>query len=752
MSNGETVDITPHPAILQVLGEIEFQPWQCVAELIDNSIDGFLERNRAGTPIVDPTVQVAFGRDTAVVKDNGPGMSREDLTMAVKAGWTSHERFGNLGLYGVGFNIATARLGSLTTIWTTRDGDDVWHGLDLDLQSMARGGSYHLPPRTRTKSNSALSGTEIEISGIKSDWRDILTNPNWVRANVTNRLSRVYGTMLRDTDPAPIGFRLLMNDRRVSAWAHCAWPADWDVYRRDEGLVRPIQEIDVTFGTRRSSRVTGEFYGQLDDLPQDEIVEIPERIYGWIGVQRYADEKEFGLDILRNGRKIEVGNKDIFDWDDATEYPIDDPRRRGRIVGEIHLDHGYVHYTKHRFEREHSSWTQLLQAVRHNEPLTKRSDHGLTGVNTSPLGLLFRTFRRNAPSRGNKWQDILFIKDNERAKQWARKYRRGDPEYLDDVKWREELEVSDASPIPPEEDGTVDGTDIGEDDGSDGHGGLGIDEDETEEPLAEPVARDLVPELSWHIMGIGSSGRAYDVETYAVESRSDDGTGSAWRSRPTERGVFEIEIHLGHPAFNSTSLHARDAVLADVAHYIASEESAVGAYGETSYGNVLVALRNRHATTDSLEANTLRAEIEDLRARVSGCLSRALSEEERTKLLRELPKEDVARVKLASAQAAGTAPVTSYLEARHLAKLFHHSPTLFFQSGCFAKPWTPEGLADNESLLEEYRKRLTQDIWMPLAEMGEFTDQTLPSPPPTRSCLALVRACVNRTREFLARD
>ena len=37
-----TLDITPTPRILRTIGEIPFQTWQCIAELVDNSIDAFL--------------------------------------------------------------------------------------------------------------------------------------------------------------------------------------------------------------------------------------------------------------------------------------------------------------------------------------------------------------------------------------------------------------------------------------------------------------------------------------------------------------------------------------------------------------------------------------------------------------------------------------------------------------------------------------------------------------------------------------
>lgn len=41
-SSEDTIDVTPHPRLLAVLGDIEFAPWQCLAELVDNAFDDFL--------------------------------------------------------------------------------------------------------------------------------------------------------------------------------------------------------------------------------------------------------------------------------------------------------------------------------------------------------------------------------------------------------------------------------------------------------------------------------------------------------------------------------------------------------------------------------------------------------------------------------------------------------------------------------------------------------------------------------------
>src|ERR1700759_4065077 len=110
----ETVNITPTPRILQVLGDIEFAPWQCIAELTDNAFDEFLSIKRSKVSWKEPfevLVSIPSGstlrRDSAItVRDNGRGMSLDQVTNAARAGWTSNDPFSKLGLFGMGFNVA----------------------------------------------------------------------------------------------------------------------------------------------------------------------------------------------------------------------------------------------------------------------------------------------------------------------------------------------------------------------------------------------------------------------------------------------------------------------------------------------------------------------------------------------------------------------------------------------------------------------------------------------------------------------
>ena len=126
------------------------------------------------------------------------------------------------------------------------------------------------------------------------------------------------------------------------------------------------------------------------------------RVHGWLGIQRYLSNRDYGVDFIRNGRKIEISSSELFVWHsddgDEPEYPIDDPRNRGRLVGEIHLDHCRVNYTKDKFDRNDPAWDEMVRIVRGDGPLRpdKARELGF-GPNESPLFQLFQAFRRSSP-------------------------------------------------------------------------------------------------------------------------------------------------------------------------------------------------------------------------------------------------------------------------------------------------------------------------------------------------------------------
>ena len=175
-------DLNPDPRVLLMLGEINLELWRCIAELADNSIDGFLHATRGGatvgTPEVRITLPTAIGDGAYLrVRDNGPGMTPEVLELAVRAGWTGNNPIDNLGLFGMGFNIATARLGGSTTVWTTKAGEPLWHGVEIDFDRLRQQRHFRTPHLTRPKSDVSQHGTEVHVARLQSEQLQSLVKP-----------------------------------------------------------------------------------------------------------------------------------------------------------------------------------------------------------------------------------------------------------------------------------------------------------------------------------------------------------------------------------------------------------------------------------------------------------------------------------------------------------------------------------------------------------------------------------------------
>jgi hypothetical protein len=242
-----TVDITPTPRILRTLGDIPFQTWQCLAELIDNSIDAFLaeESTFAGK---EQKISVTWSNDsvaadsrTIEILDNACGMSLERIQDAVRAGYSSNDPVNTLGLFGMGFNIATARLGEITTVLSTRAGDTEWVGLTVDFEKMIHSKRFDAPIEKRPKSNINESGTRIIISKLKSGIRNELTNGN-KENEIRKQLRSIYTPLLNTKDIV-----ILVKGHQLFPRNHCVWSATRYVVYNHQNIPAYI-EIDRDLG------------------------------------------------------------------------------------------------------------------------------------------------------------------------------------------------------------------------------------------------------------------------------------------------------------------------------------------------------------------------------------------------------------------------------------------------------------------------------------------------------------------------
>lgn len=444
----EYVDITPTARVLRTLGEIPFLPWQCIAELIDNSLDGFafaessdIELDQKRVVISWSGASVGDAESTLEILDTGPGMDISVMQQCVKAGHTTNDPISNLGLFGMGFNIATARLGDKTEIYSATKDNSEWVGIEIDFSSLIKTGKFQAPVVRIPKRDAKEHGTRIKISKLKPGIVAQLRNQE---SNIRRRLERVYGVILGSTD-----VEIMVQNKTLTQIQHCIWSPSRYVSSGASNTTPARLEFDEDFGeslfnTQLNRYLTAEEEAAatkvLDEtgvLPEG-IAERKKRVHGWLGIQRYCDPNDYGIDFLRNGRKILLSDKSLFFFENPysgtpeTEYPVElGSTVGGRIVGEINVDHIPPNYQKNDFDRSDNSWMEMVEFIRGAGPILpkKRKAFSYPEDNPAPLAKLINAYRRaDAGTRH-------LVAPHQQAREWAKKFASGDPEFQDDEKW-----------------------------------------------------------------------------------------------------------------------------------------------------------------------------------------------------------------------------------------------------------------------------------------------------------------------------
>jgi len=449
------VDITPTPRILRTLGDIPFDIWQCFAELTDNSLDAFKEALASGLQIDNPRVDIFWSNETTpnsereiVIQDNGPGMGLDTLQKAAKAGYSSNDPIHNLGLFGMGFNIATARLGDETLFLSATKDAKEWVGIKIDFEELIRNQSFSATIVTRPKETPEECGTKIIARKLKDG---VLSDLKRKALSVKRRLESVYTPILEKKN-----VEIYLQGKQLSAQPHCTWSDSRYVIRKGN-KVSAIQRIDRDLGETyfdllRNRYLSEDESDELDvalskggSLPE-HVTKRSRRLKGWIGIQRYSDPSDFGVDFIRNGRKILVADKTIFAVENPEtgtliqEYPVElGSTVGGRIVGELHVDYLIPTYQKNGFDTTDRAWRITVEAVRGAGPILpkKRAALGYDGDNESPLGKLVNAYRRADPGTKN------LALPNSLAREYAKEFRSGNIEFQSDDKWFKAAQEAD---------------------------------------------------------------------------------------------------------------------------------------------------------------------------------------------------------------------------------------------------------------------------------------------------------------------
>lgn len=757
----ETVQIPPHPRILRALAEIDFDHWQCIAELVDNGFDEFLEIQRTGASWDESfRVHVALPQQASgriVVSDNGRGMALEQIKNAVSAGYSSNDPVSKLGLFGMGFNVSTARLGGVTTFLSTRAGDPEWVGVRIDVRDMDA--DFTVPVVRVPKADAAEHGTRIEIDELTLG--KFYTRPG-NRSRLRAQLGGIYSHVLDER-----GYELVVDTTAVTPYRHCVWSADRKVVRSGEEVPARIS-IDEELPPMKVCRDCAQWQSTDNDTCQQcdspRLVERERRVHGWLGVARELDSKEFGIDFLRNGRKILRFDRSLFEWsdpDDASgaplpEYPLEVPYNRGRLVGEIHLDHVPVLYTKDAFDFNDRAWKTAVRLLRGETSLLPNTAKARGDApNESPLARLHKGFRRNDPGR-----NYLTVGDGNTRKDttdWVAKFHDGDPEYQDDTKWWEaavehdrvkaeeaaekerrrlERERSDRG---EREDPTEEFFDPDEDK-------KGAPEDESPTPTPAPSpprplteqerieqyehAGRAMPQLKGEYTAKGVGARpvpldAVGVRGVAVVDAAGDRVPVLLAPRP--KGAFTAFVDLDHSLFDSYDDEPEDLVLFSLA-----QQLIVRSKSSIPLAAVYAELKDRYLHQRAISAGTLQAEASQLLADLQGRMVALVSDDPSRPWHKALADHERALTRERIADALRTANVDAALHsgeylplvpATAVPRIVSEWPEAFLDHRLFGRPYRGLEAAAQQQALGRIVGYLNDAAWLASSPVGATREE-----------------------------
>ncbi len=465
-------DFTPDPKVLIALTHTPMQPLDALCELIDNSIDSFYGAKIQGISIDNPVIivslpsrkQLASNSGILRIQDNGTGMTGENAEKAIKAGFSGNNPYDTLGLFGMGFNISTGKLGNKTIFMTSRSDMNTYIKTEIDLSKINSTKDYSLDAMEIPKGESEpfterTHGTIIEVMDW---WPEGNANRGFIQKlvqyglpKIREEIGRRYATILRKGE-----IKIIINDEKCDPYEHCIWDDSRFVVRKTGNVPAVIRFNQTVGSTKRCGKCTA-ILGSDDTVcpscGSSIIRTIEEKVVGWVGIQRFDSDTEFGVDLIRNGRAIRTAEKSaVFEYVDEfkhtiKDYPIDS--QYGRIVGEIHLDFVPVDFLKQDFQRSSVEWQKAMQFIRGNSSL-QPSQPGAS-ENNSPIFKLYQGYRRVRQfGRGDMYMGY-WDPDSRSAKRISRdiekeyydKFKQKLPGFYDDSEWWKLVETADQPPV-----------------------------------------------------------------------------------------------------------------------------------------------------------------------------------------------------------------------------------------------------------------------------------------------------------------
>jgi hypothetical protein len=376
-----TVKIRPGVGLLSLFPAMNYKPWIALGEMVDNSIQSYLEHKEELRAIHGDSyrlmidIQFEGGRDPRIlVEDNAAGIYEKDVDRAFTPAARPPDRTG-ISQYGIGMKSAATWYSNHYVITSQALGESVTRIVTFDIERIIEEEIEELDVIEEPK-KSNQHGTRIVMRDLH---QGIPTGQTL--GKIRSYIASIYREFIRSED---IGITVAgeLLSYHQPALLHSAY---WDT---DKGPAadsldrRWLIQIDITLDESWEADVSPNRANR------------PPRIRGWMGILKEGSTRQSGLALIwRN--KVVVGAGSMAQGDEdsyrpqsifgaTTTFPFQ------RMIGELDVSSLQVTTFKDQIDWRAGQEVEMQQKIRAaidagDEPLLRMAKNYRSTVKTKPI-------------------------------------------------------------------------------------------------------------------------------------------------------------------------------------------------------------------------------------------------------------------------------------------------------------------------------------------------------------------------------
>lgn len=318
------------------LGAMGMEPTQAIAELVANSLDWRTEDQN-----IKPLIQVIISKNSIEVKDNGVGMTANELQNAIQVSVANDNLRPSLrvrkGMFGMGMKVACLSLGWKITVHTRSIREEnIEHILSLNTR-------------------------ELDTDGLTNDYRNNISGESSERKldSPLNGWSSGTSIMIEDLSHRPLTAIAIRDSlQEIFSPEISIEKIHIQIIDNENNIEYDCQKIEVP--------VYSETIINLDELNlfiNDEITGNPVQVKGWLGLMKTSSSGlgKWGLHLFKNNQVIERFHQ--LPSRLGGLMPKNPHPKFGRTYGEIHLDMCVPSFHKVGFDYSKESWKKAAEVL-----------------------------------------------------------------------------------------------------------------------------------------------------------------------------------------------------------------------------------------------------------------------------------------------------------------------------------------------------------------------------------------------------